>query len=605
MAAWGHRGGRRPLAALDKLDRYLYRYLAGRPLATRSGVWPYLSRGDGRWAGWQRQAVRLAAPAAVAGIGYVTAAWPGAGLTVSVAAAAAGLVWARRRLRWRRFRRVYIRPTVAAVREPLGTVDVRLHVDRGLGTLVARLAKPLSPAEQAARELYGRWVEPLWRRPAGKVADWLWLLHAAVGPAVAAVARWLRRPGERPGPRIELTARTPYVAADQRKMISAIISGKIPVSDMIERWDQVGEQVTATWTPRKRPPARVGATHLAAAFDRLAEWEYYLGQGAGDKSVTISLRDDSPHLALSAGSGAGKSVFAQLVAVQVLRRGGRVVLLDRKGSHRWALDLPGVDYCTQPEQMHEALIRAAQLADQRNSDALHEPEDWDPGPRVLVICEELNATVGQLAGYWAGEREKGDPKRSPAVTALNEIAYMGRSAKVNLLAIAQMLTARAIGGPEARENFGVRCLARYTANAWKMLVPEASMPRSSRTLGRWQVVVGGQATETQVCFLTASEAREFAEPVTVVTVTGVTAGEAPIRAVRENRNGEETDAGLMTLREAVEASVVPWAEGAAKMRMSRARSAGRDVPAPVGRRRHADLYRRADLAAWAERERAS
>jgi hypothetical protein len=51
---------------------------------------------------------------------------------------------------------------------------------------------------------------------------------------------------------------------------------------------------------------------------RLKEWEYYIGQGAGDVPVTLSLRDDSPHIAVSAGSGAGKSVLAQLIAVQVL-----------------------------------------------------------------------------------------------------------------------------------------------------------------------------------------------------------------------------------------------------------------------------------------------
>src|SRR5262249_33620198 len=151
--------------------------------------------------------------------------------------------------------------------------------------------------------------------------------------------------------------------------------------------------------------------------------------------------------------------------------------------------------CTQPAQMHAALLGAAAVADERNTLALHEPEDWDPGPRVLVVCEELNATVGQLAGYWAQVRDRGQPKRSPAINALNDIAYMGRSGKVNLIGIAQMLSARAIGGPEARENFGVRCLGRYTANAWKMLVPEAAMPRPSRVLGRWQIVMAGQATE--------------------------------------------------------------------------------------------------------------
>jgi hypothetical protein len=235
-------------------------------------------------------------------------------------------------------------------------------------------------------------------------------------------------------------------------------------------------------------------------------------------------------------------VLAQLIAVQVLRRGGNVLLLDRKGSHRWALSLPGVDYCTRPDQMHAGLIRAAALADERNSLALHQPEGWDPGPRLLVVCEELNATVGQLAAYWADVREKSQPKRSPAIGALNDIAYMGRSGKVNLIGVAQMLSARAIGGPEARENFGIRCLGRYTANAWKMLVPEAAMPRPSRALGRWQIVIGGQATETQVAYLTAAEAREFAD----VPDVGLTR-DVP-------RDWDTT--GLITLREAIDGGLV-------------------------------------------------
>jgi hypothetical protein len=257
-------------------------------------------------------------------------------------------------------------------------------------------------------------------------------------------------------------------------------------------------RVRAVWTVRKRPPSAVGVEHVLAQLPKLKEWEFYVGQAAGDLPVVISLRDDSPHIAVSAGSGAGKSVLAHAAGHADPHRGGRVVILDRKGSHRWAIGQPGIDYCTKPAQMHAALLRTAALADERNDLALHEEEDWDPGDRVLVICEELNATIGQLANYWADVREKGDPKKSPAIAALADLLFMGRSAKVNVLAIAQMLTARAIGGPEARENFGIRCLARYTANNWKMLVPEAAMPRASRTLGRWQVVIGGQAIEVQV-----------------------------------------------------------------------------------------------------------
>lgn len=575
-----------------------YRYLTGRPLLARAGTWPYLSRGDGRWAGWQRQAVRITAPVTVWIGAHAAVAYPGTTRAVALAASASVTSWTRRRWRRRRFRRAYVSPTVQALRVPLGVDDVDLRVDPGLGRLVARLARPQSPAEQWARELYGRWAEPVWRWPfdqatRAQCAMWQW-----VAPAVLATAAWLTPPREQPGPRIRLTIPAPFVTSEQRTMISAIVKAKIPAGDLVESWDQVGAEVTATWVPRKRPPTRVGLDELLAHFDRLGDAEFYLGQGPGNTAVTISLDDDSPHIAVSAGSGAGKSVLAQLIAVQVLRRGGRVVILDRKGSHRWALGLPGVDYCTHPEQMHNALLREAAEADERNTLAMHEPEGWDPGPRTLVICEELNATIGQLARWWDDNRPPGGQKRSPAITALNDIAFMGRAAKKNLLAIAQMLTARAIGGPEARENFGIRALARFTRNNWQMLVPEAAMPRSSRTLGRWQIVVGGVAVETQVCYLTAAQARAFSR------VTGGANGldSALTSAVTGNDGKPVTDDDLVSLSEAVDRGWVPWSKAATKMRLRRARTAGQPTPAPRGRRGlQTDLYDRDELRAWVAR----
>ncbi|MEV4389100.1 DUF87 domain-containing protein [Micromonospora sp. NPDC049580] len=557
--------------------RLTYRYLAGRPLDGRAG-YPYRSRGSGRLAGWQRQACRVGVPAATA----VVVALPEQSLTAATAVTLTAAWRGRRRLMQRRFHAEYIAPTLAAITPPLGLqAGVRLHVDPSLGNLTPRLAKPLSPAEERIRLLYGERIEPVLRWLPEHVQRGAWAVQRKARPVTSRLEVF-RRPGEELGPRIELVIDTPYLTKEQRQLVSSIIGSKIPVADLVESWHQVGARVRARWTVRKRPPAVVGHDQVAEQFPRLAEWEFYIGQGAGDRPVVLSLRDDSPHIAVSAGSGAGKSVLAQLVAVQVLARGGRTTILDRKGSHRWALGQPGVDYCSRPEQMHQALIRLAALADERNTLAMHEEEDWDPGARELVICEELNATIGQLANYWAEVRDKSDPKRSPAIAALADLLFMGRSAKVNVLAIAQMLTARAIGGPEARENFGIRCLARYTANNWKMLVPEASMPRASRTLGRWQVVIGGQATEVQVAYLTTKQARALACPRSPET---------------SQVSGLSSPAGdFLTLREAVDAGVLPWTYEAAKKRLQRRVGT---IPAPRGKRGTADLYARADLAAWA------
>jgi hypothetical protein len=592
--------------------RIVYRYLSGRPLDGRTdGGYLHGSAGAStwaRWPGWRRQAVRLAAPAAVCGSWAAYSAEPTlTALGATVLAGTAGTRAARsvrRAWRTRRFRHAYIRPTLAALAPALGDAPVRLHVDPSLGTLLPRLARPMSPAETAVRTWYGQRVEPVLRwLPDQGMRGW-WALQRAARPVTGKVGEALRVPAQDAGPRIELTAAVPYLTAEQRQYVSSVVGAKIPAGELVESWDQVGVRVRATWTVRRRPPARVGYADLTARLDQLAEWEYFIGLGVGGKPVVISLRDDSPHIACSAGSGAGKSVLAQLVAVQVLARGGRVVLLDRKGSHRWALGLPGVDYCTRPEQMAAVLVRLAALADQRNTDSLLEEEGWDPGPRVLVIAEELNATMAQIRGWWDEVREKGQPKIPPAVRAFRELLFMGRSAKINLLAIAQMLTAQTTGGPESRENFGVRCLARYTRNNWQMLVPEAAMPRASRTLGRWQIVVGGVAAECQVCYLSAAEARLLVHKARAGVHMPADTLDGPLtRNVHMDAQDHVDVPPVLTLQDSIDEGICPWSLATAQKRLQRARAgSSATVPTPTGKRQRADLYERSALIAWIESE---
>lgn len=520
--------------------------------------------------------------------------------------------WLRRRLAVDPLAREYLLPVSDAIADPIAA-RFRLSVSAE-HVRPPRQPRPLSPAEEAVRAWYGERVEPVVRWLPDRVAR----ARAAIGRVLTPVTRvvtQLRRP--RPEqPAVRLTVWRPYLTPEQRGYVSAVIKTKIPLPDVVETWQQIGSKVTATWAIRKPPPRRAGYADLMAAWDGLAETDLYVGESSAGP-VIVSLHDDSPHIAVSAGSGAGKSVLAQLLATQVLARGGQVLILDRKGSHRWAVGLPRVTYARRPAQMHDLLIQAATLADQRNQRVLDEPEGWDPGPRILIVMEELNATIGQLADYWADVRESGDPRTSPAIRALREILYMGRSAKVNVVAIAQMLTARAIGGPEARENFAIRCLARYTSNAWRMLVPHIPMPRATRQLGRWQIVTGGTATETQVAWLSDAESRMFAArggsgpgplggrvPAQRTRSEGPSTRDVPGDAppVGDSRDGEATPvdplSDRLTLREAVAEGVLPWSYDAAKKRLQRAKTR----PRPVGKRGQADEFLRGDLVAWAAQE---
>lgn len=215
----------------------------------------------------------------------------------------------------------------------------------------------------------------------------------------------------------------------------------------------------------RKPPAKAAfkdpkTREIVAAAKESAP---VIGISSAGRIVTVDLDAESPHILVNASTGGGKSVTLRCIACQML--------------HHGSLDA--------------------------------DPKDI--GPRLLILLEEVNATMKQLARHWEKTRESGDPKVSPAVDALNEILYMGRQLRMHVLLVAQSATARALGGPEVREQFSTRILARYSLNAWRMLAPEVHpAPKATKHHGRAQVVSGGSARETQVLFFTEAEAREWA-----------------------------------------------------------------------------------------------
>jgi hypothetical protein len=144
--------------------------------------------------------------------------------------------------------------------------------------------------------------------------------------------------------------------------------------------------------------------------------------------------------------------------------------------------VPGVRYFRGIGEIHAALLELGKEGRRRNV-AFDDIDIDDPAPqfpRLVVICEELNATMSMLKLYWHNNREPGDQPTSPAIVALGQLLFMGRAVRIHVLAVAQLATAKDLGGPEQRENYAVRILARYTANAWKMLVPECTYTPSTR-----------------------------------------------------------------------------------------------------------------------------
>ncbi|MFF4963249.1 helicase HerA domain-containing protein [Streptomyces sp. NPDC001222] len=298
--------------------------------------------------------------------------------------------------------------------------------------------------------------------------------------------------------------------------IRSIVRTKLGLSDATVTFKLEGRRPHLEIRQTPRPPAKVmfAEDSVRELVTAAAESAPLIGVGPQGIRVSVDLDAESPHILVSASTGGGKSVITRTMAAQMLHNGSQLVVLDfKRHSHKWARGLPNVAYCRDIEDIHDALVALGREGHRRNIvvDDWEGEDEPDVGPRLALILEEANATVAKLKRYWSATREKADPKESPAIDALREILFMGRAVRMHVFLVAQSATAAALGGPEVRECFATRILARYTRNAWMMLVPEVQpIPRSTRHVGRAQVVLGGVAHETQVTFFTDSEAREWA-----------------------------------------------------------------------------------------------
>ncbi|WP_149030697.1 helicase HerA domain-containing protein [Kitasatospora sp. MBT66] len=389
-------------------------------------------------------------------------------------------------------------------------------------TLLGIEATGLSAASYTAAYMAFRTTDGLltWRHR----RDWVWPLHIVLSKLLALPegtkpSSYISLPmdfNEITGSALRVTVPADWSGGEAKGGVTTAIREKLALQDVTFSWHMDGRNhyVEATQSPRPRSKVLFSDLEVQALVDAAKESAPLIGLSHRNTTVSVDLDAESPHLLVSAGTGGGKSVILRAIFAQLLHNGAIGVVLDRKRhSHKWARGIPGVTYCRDIEDIHDELVRLGIEGDRRNRIV----DDWEGegdapvGARMAILLEEVNATIGKLKRYWAEIRTKEDPKESPAIAALAEILFMGRAVKMHVLAVGQSMTAAALGGPEMRENFSTRILARYTRNAWNMLVPEVQpAPKATRHIGRAQVVLGGTAHETQVLFMTDAEARAWA-----------------------------------------------------------------------------------------------
>jgi hypothetical protein len=454
-------------------------------------------------------------------------------------------------------------------------------------------------------------------RQSAHTRRWVRPLHEALGRALGmplgvSPRSWLTVPEDfatREGAEIDVRLPDGFNNAgeDSKRLVREIVAMKLALESPNATWHLAGRDPHVTFTTQVPAPKRVTYAEVRELIAAAKPAAPLAGLGRGRKPVYIDLDLDSPHVIFSMSSGSGKSAALRTAVAQELHRGAVALILDIKRlSHAWARGLPNVRYCRSIEEIHEAALWLAAETDHRNivaddgADIDGNTDHVDVGPRIIVVAEEMNATSNKLAKYWRQIKDKDDPSQSPAIDGLGDVYFMGRQVKVNILAVAQMFTARTIGGPEARENAGVRILGGYTVNNWRMLVPEIwPMPKKSRIKGRVQICVAGEAKETQFAFLTPAEARELATSGTVSQFPGTPAegqgrgGEIPVRAIKLHVARTAPPIGL---RQAVAEGVLPISLEAAR----KARTRDPEFPEHRGEGDGGEqLYDRDELAAWA------
>lgn len=321
---------------------------------------------------------------------------------------------------------------------------------------------------------------------------------------------WVDVPADfRDNPLAKITVQLPlgWVGQEgERAALVRAVAAKLHVDELTPAWSLHGSSPFVAFGQPPAPPSLVAWLDAMEDAEAIDERAVMVGYGPGGKVVLFSLVLDSPHMLIAGGAGAGKSEFLAWMVGQFMRRGAGVLALDAKFvSHLWLNRIPGVVYASESQEMHEALLwldeeimRRARLI-QRAAD----PEAAAAGLTPLVaVLEEMTAARNRLDGYWKSVKEAGDPALSPALRALGNIANMGRQLRVYVLSAGQSMTAKSTGGPEGRESFGARALARATANQWKMLAPQIKpAPLKRNKPGRWHMVIGDTLHEFQVPFI--------------------------------------------------------------------------------------------------------
>jgi len=387
----------------------------------------------------------------------------------------------------------------------------------------------------------------------------------------------------------------------QQKAVSQAIIRRLG-GDWSASWnmDESPKYVALCRAPK--PPARVSLADFVSHIDGSPANVLALGIGASGQLVAIDLDSEAPHVALSMGTGGGKSDTVALIIAALVRKGcEQIDVIDPKRvSHNWARGLPGVYIHRYVQTQMDAIHAKRVLMDERY-DAIDQ-DDEIVFPRHVLIIEEQNSLMTDLKDFWDDYRrdlepaERGKvPRSNPAISDLRYILNKGRQCRINVISIYQRMSADAAGGGDARENYGAKILARYSPQTWKILVGTSPVPRPSRIPGRAMFILGDEHREVQRAHagITRPDGKADREAIARLRTFALNGLADDTARPGSEPVAEPVADDLVSLREACDS-------GAVTLRLSairRARSRDSEFPRCI-QRGNVMLYRACDLAAW-------
>ena len=416
----------------------------------------------------------------------------------------------------------------------------------------------------------------------------------------------------------------PQVPLDSRRKnkITETVGARLGMPDALADWHDAGGRAWVDLRPAALPPSTLTYADVQEAIEAAPMERPVVGMSVGRVIHTADFDNDSPHLAASGGTGAGKSTLFRLILPQRMAHGAGLVVLDfKKWSHDWARGLPRnrVIYVHRIGEIHETCVAIGEELQRRIE--LDSREDLDTLRTVDVLVEEANTLIPMLRRYWTELRAEikrtnraaleddpyadvtEPPVTSPAVLALEMLVNMGRELHMHAHYAGQRLSASIFGGNggDKRASFQTRFLAKWDRTAWKMLAGDVRyMVCPGGPRGIWALVQGGTATIIRVPNVSTGEARALAlsspEP-RVPVLPGHYGG--PVLDMSPD-DVREVDDRRVRLSEAVE--LLPGKAVTLKsLRMARNQDARFPTPIEQGGPGRPDLYSLEALIEWKER----